>query len=221
MQEILIIEDHFVTAIGMEMIIKQNFEGISVDITSDGKQGLEKLHQQNYQLLILDLFLPETDTHALVYKIKKLYPNLKILVYSSGPEKIYGSIYKTLGANGYLSKNDGAEVIVLAIKVVLSNRVFFDIDAQKNSSILKDGESGNPFNSLSVRETEVLSHLLQGKAVGTIANDLHLQVSSISTMKMRIFKKLNVTNTIDCARLALSLNYSMANIGSNKLLKNE
>jgi DNA-binding NarL/FixJ family response regulator len=219
MNRILIIEDHFVSAIGMEMIIKQHFKGYSVEIVANGKEGIEKLRSENFQLLILDLFLPETDTHAFVYKIKQLIPEIKILVYSSGPEKIYGPVYKMAGVNGFVSKNDGEEGLLLAIKSVLANKLFFDINAL-STHFMNSKVNGNPFNTLSPRETEILSHILKGKSIGTIANDLNLQMSTISTMKMRLFRKLNVANVMDCARLALEFNYTLENIGSNNSGKN-
>jgi two-component system invasion response regulator UvrY len=69
-----------------------------------------------------------------------------------------------------------------------------------------NSSESNPFNSLSAREFEIVSMLLNGKTISVIASDLNLGISTVGTHKGRIFTKLKVTNLLELQDLANSYN---------------
>ena len=110
--------------------------------------------------------------------------------------------YLQAGADGYLMKDSPNHEIVDAIRCVLNNGKYVSpsVRQQMLQSLQQKEESRqNPMLTLSDREIEVMQLLIQGRAIGEIAQLMNLQVSTISTYKTRVFKKLEVNNVIELA----------------------
>jgi two-component system invasion response regulator UvrY len=134
---------------------------------------------------------------------KKEYPLLKVLIFSMSPENIYALRFIKAGARGFITKDAPLEEIKKAIDVVLNDKKYI---SEELLSMLAEGKGSgsgdSPFNSLSSREFEIVSMLLQGKTISSIAADLHLGISTVGTHKSRIFNKLKVSNLLEMKELA-------------------
>ena len=205
MKKFLLIDDHVVVRSGIKTLLSGLYPDAEVDEAKDGETAMAHLKQSNYDLVMLDIRMPNTDTFSLMEFFKQEYPSLKVLVFSMSPENIYALRFIKAGARGFLSKDAPLEEIKKAIDLVLNEKKY--ISEELLFSLAEGqvpGVESNPFNALSSREFEIVALLLHGKTISGIAADLHLGISTVGTHKSRIFGKLKVSNLLEMKELANS-----------------
>lgn len=187
---------------GIRTLLRDIYKSSEIDEAPDGESALNFLKEHKYDLAILDIQLPKTDSFGLMEYLKVKYPELKVLIFSMSSENIYARRFLKAGARGFLNKNAELEEIKKAIDLILKGKKYLS-DAMME--ILAEGtgeKDGNLFNLLSPREFEIVSLLLKGETLSQIANMLNLQVSTVGTHKARIFDKLKVGNILELKELA-------------------
>ncbi|MFC4262731.1 response regulator [Ferruginibacter yonginensis] len=203
MTSFLLIDDHTVVRTGVKILLADLFMDIQIAEAKDGESALLLLQQQSFDMVMLDIQMPNTDTFALMETFKLLYPSIKVLVFSMSPENIFAMRFLKAGALGFISKDAPLDEIKIAIKKVLSGKKYMS-EAMLFS--LADGDNikkgNNPFSILSTREFEIVTMMLNGKTLSNIAADLSLGTSTVGTHKSRIFTKLKVTNLLELKQLA-------------------
>ncbi|PTM03056.1 MAG: hypothetical protein DA405_11475 [Bacteroidetes bacterium] len=209
---VLIVEDHPIIALGYEILLKRNFSKCSAKNVTNGSDTMLELSAVEYDLIILDIILPETDTHALIHQIRAFSSELPVLIISSCNEQIYARSYLSAGINGYLPKSSSDSNFILAVNMVLKGHIF--ISKNVFGYDFNNSSDSNPFGVLSKRELEVLKHLLNGLGINAISTLMKLTASTIATQKSRILDKLNVNNMLDVYQLANE--YGLLNNGNSK-----
>jgi two-component system invasion response regulator UvrY len=208
MKKFLLIDDHMVVRSGIKMLLSDIYKDSEISEAKDGQTALEKLQESDYDMVMLDIQMPNTDTFALMEMIRTNYPTLKVLMFSMNPENIYALRFIKAGAKGFISKDAPLEEIKKAIDRVVHDKKYI---SEELLSALAEGNtggaSGNPFATLSSREFEIVSMLLAGKTISGIAAELNLGISTIGTHKSRIFTKLKIVNLLELKELANSFNF--------------
>jgi two-component system invasion response regulator UvrY len=207
MKRFLLVDDHVVVRSGMKGILAEIFNPSEIHEASDGESTIEQLKHFTYDLILMDIQMPKTDTLGLVDYIHVKYPTTNILMFSMGAENIYAKRFIKAGAKGFISKESPLEEIKKAINLILNGRLY--ISDELANSLTQDSFSGgsrNPFDKLSPREFEIVSLLLSGQTVSEISRAINLQVSTVGTHKARIFEKLSVANLLELKELANSYN---------------
>lgn len=203
----LLIDDHVVVRSGLKLILSDLYKPCTIDEAEDGESAHIKLKLHDYDLVILDIKMPDTNTLMLMEYIHNAYPQLKVLVFSMNSESIYAKRFLTAGAKGFINKVAPLDEIVKAINLVLSGKKY--ISETLIESLAEQGnrsQKTNLFDTLSPREFEIANLLLAGNGISQIAHQLNLQVSTVGTHKARIFEKLKVGNLIELKELASSFN---------------
>jgi DNA-binding NarL/FixJ family response regulator len=203
MQRVLIAEDHSIVIKGMKMIFETQFVDYQLDITKSIAGLMRMLQLNSYQLAIIDLQLEDGDTLHLITDLQRVYPELRILIFSGNPEELYAQrLYKT-GIKGYLNKTSEDWEIIAALRMILDGKTY--VSEKFKQYLLCKGSKGklnNPFELLTLRELEVAHLLIQGRRSIDICKDLNIQASTVATYKLNIFNKLNVNNTLELKELA-------------------
>lgn len=198
---ILIAEDHLVVRMGATLLINTIYPSAQIVEVADFESTLAALSQQPFDLLLLDLNIPGGDTIRMIEAAKLRQQGIQILIFSGYDEQLYGLRCLRAGANGYLHKDASATDIRNAIEKVLSGGRY--ISEQIQQQLLEgttDGENQQgELSSLSDRELEVMHLMMKGHSATEIKSILHLQSSTISTYKSRIFEKMGVANLIELA----------------------
>lgn len=197
MHRILIVDDHSIVRTGLEVLLNEHLQA-EIDAASDGKEAIRKIKEAPYDLLILDINMPDTDCGTLVLTIKGLRPQLPVLIFSMNDESLFALHYVKLGANGFLSKNAQDEDIIYAVRQILKGKKYINpelFEAERSMGT-------NPFKVLSERELTVVHHLLKGKNILEISKIMNLHTSTVGTYRTRIFEKLSITNLVDLTELA-------------------
>lgn len=203
MKRILIVEDHAIVRMGIDFLITDMFARVEVKQASTFSATLDILSKINFDMVMLDINIPGGENNRMIQIIRKIQPEIKILIFSGLEEEIYALHYLNAGANGYLSKGALEDEYKVAIASVLNDGKYISSKVQrlmvKNILDHKYG-SHNPLEDLSKRELEVMYLLAQGKWTKEIAAILNLKETTISTYKSRIFEKMEVSNVIEMFR---------------------
>jgi len=141
MIKILHTDDDPIMRIWLKVIIKNFFPNCLIDEAEDGDSAFKKIKENEYQLIISDINMPQTDTFAFVSSILALKPESKILMYSSNEEEEYAKQFLQLGAMGYLKKDAPQPEIKKAIDNCLNNKKYL------SSSFIQASNNGFNKNS--------------------------------------------------------------------------
>ena len=203
MNTILIVDDHDIVRTGLRYLLKDFFPTAQLLNAKDGKEAIVQLKKEKVNCVILDIQLPDTSSFELIEYIRLHHPAANVLVFSMSPENLYGTRFIKAGAMGYLSKEASVEEVKKAIETVLKGNRYMSPELMNSLVEEVSGKPAeNPFSLLSNREFAITGLLLAGSPTTGIAHQLHLQPSTVTTYKSRIFTKLRVTNLIELKELA-------------------
>jgi two-component system invasion response regulator UvrY len=204
---ILVADDHAIVRYGLRIMIKNLDSDIDVDEATDGKSTIAKLKSGTFDLLVLDINMPHTESFSLSAYLLREFPSVKVLIFTVNPELIFAIRFLRLGVHGYLLKNSDEPEIMDAIRAMMAGDIYIGSSLSNAiSAELISSRSNNPFDSLSDREFEVTLQILKGYSVSEIAETLHLNRSTVGTHRSRIMKKLGVKNAIELISMAKKYN---------------
>lgn len=204
MTNILLVDDHSMIRMGLKLLIENSFHNSNCEEAFDGNSAFEKVKSNDYDLIILDVNMPGTDSFGLLSSILAIKPQSKILMFSMNAEDIFAKRYLKMGAIGYLRKDSEDVEIRDAITKVLNNKRYVSPELKEKlvEKLSNRYSSENPFDKLSPREFEIVQHLCRGDSLAEICQKVNLHSSTVSTHKARIFEKLQCNNVIDLNTLA-------------------
>jgi two-component system, NarL family, invasion response regulator UvrY len=196
---ILIADDHSIIRKGLKLYLQLNLSYTNITEVATCHDLMNELVKKKYTHLVLDLILSDGNTLEIIPNIRRVYPELNIMVFSMQPHEVYGEALKQYGINYYMFKSVGEEEIIENLRKFLKNESL----GKKNSL---DSFKGNPFSTLAPRELEVLHYVLKGIGTKEISETLNLKMNTISTVKNRIFEKTNAINIKELMQLATLYN---------------
>ncbi|MBK8497148.1 MAG: response regulator transcription factor [Chitinophagaceae bacterium] len=207
MKKFLLVDDHMVVRSGIKILLSDIYNPSEIHEAMNGETAIAKLKESKYDLIMLDIQMPNTDTLGLMEYIHITYPDAKVLMFSMSAENIYAKRFMKAGAYGFISKESPLEEITRAINAILNGKKYISESlAEKLAEDSFSGKSANPFNELSPREFEIVTLLLEGKTVTDISHVLNIQTSTVGTHKARLFEKLGVANILDLKEMATTYN---------------
>ncbi|WP_445455592.1 LuxR C-terminal-related transcriptional regulator [Flavobacterium sp. HNIBRBA15423] len=164
------------------------------------------LQSKPIDIVLLEFELTGISSIRDIKTLLKEHSTTKFIIFTAVSEKMYAPTAIKAGVSAYILKNVSlAELENTIIKVYQGVVVFSEV-VRKNIEILSKGKkSERLFKKLSTREIEVLRYLNEGKKNKEIAEILSLDEKTISTYKLRLLAKLNVTNLVDLLSKAKSL----------------
>lgn len=191
-------DDHNIVRQGLQFVIEDSVEEVEITHAASLAQILKQIEISTFDIAVLDAQFPDGNSLSIVGQIKKLKPELKILIFTSFEEKKYSLKFIKEGADGFLNKLSEESEIQTAIQEMIVNGYSYPTFTEKMLQLSEEHVALlNPLNQLTERELEIA--LLYAKGLGNleIANILALRQNTVSTFKKRIFDKLKVTTLID------------------------
>jgi two-component system, NarL family, invasion response regulator UvrY len=205
MLRVVIADDHPVVLKGLKEILSEGFSDAIVDGTTTGYELLRNVQKKPYDLVLLDISLPDINGLEVLKEIRKKKPKLPVLIISMYPEEQYAHRAMKAGAQGYVTKHSASEELVLAVRKILSGKRY--ISPAFAEKMLFDFESSAetpPHERLSDRELQVLSMIGGGKAVNQIAEELHVSANTVRTYRTRILEKIGGKGTSELIHYAIT-----------------
>jgi|SRR5690606_21285260 len=194
-ETILIADDHGIVRLGLSSMIKKLRPQAVVNEVDDYQKVLSAIKKDSYDLIILDINMPNGSFQETLEVIKIRCPKTKVMVFSSQDEHLYAIRYLKMGADGFLHKLSPEENIKNALEKMLNKGSYVSEevkDAMIFNTLNKNVPGENTLETLSDREIEIAELLTRGMPLKDISSELNLHVSTVSTYKVRIFKKLDI-----------------------------
>ena len=203
MPKILIADDHAIVREGLRRIAEQHADML-VGEASNGQEVLAKIREEHWDVLVLDISMPDGSGLDVLQEVKHIAADLPVLVLSMHPEEQYALRVIKAGASGYMNKDSAPDELLQAIrKVIDGGRYVSQTLAEKLAFELGDSTARLPHETLSNREYSVLLMIGAGKSVSEIADALSLSAKTVSTYRTRVLVKLNLRNNAELVRYVI------------------
>lgn len=202
----LVADSHPIVQKGLESFFKSSTEIDVVTGVSTTSELFEYLTKSSPDIILLEMDIPEVNGITALRRLKKDYPEIRVLIFSAQPEDVYAVSTLRAGAHGYISKTADLDLLKEAIVKVASGNMFITNELAQRLAF--DESTNKPrkyFRRLSTREVEVLKLLSAGKRNKQVAEELGLNEKTVSTYKARLMRKLNVDNMVDMLQQAKAL----------------
>ena len=204
MARILVVDDHPMVRAGLRQLLAADPGVSEIGEAASGNEALQCLRSSRWDLIILDINMPDRSGLDILRHVRASYSETKVLVVSAFPERQYAINVIKAGASGYLSKECAAEELLAATRTVLQGRRY--ISAQMAQLLISnlDTDVDRPVHhSLSEREFQIFCKLAAGRTVTGIGSELYLSAKTVSTYRSRILEKMNLANNADITTYAL------------------
>jgi len=197
-----IADDQILFRKGLKLLI-HSFDGIELVIeVSNGVELLSAVQQNQPDVILMDLRMPEMDGLEATGKIKKLFPSIKVILLTMYDEEHLINHMMKLGANGYLLKNEEPEEVEFAIRSVMKKDFYFNDYVSKAllsglrhpKHEMKNLGSGAE-TSISKREREVLELICREFTSSEIAKELYISIRTVENHRKNLLAKTNARNT--------------------------
>ena len=194
MTKILIVDDHPLIREGIKQILANEPDMVLAGEANSASEMMEKIKKEKYDLVLLDINLPDSNGLELIKTLKGEY-SLPVLVLSMHKEEEYAIRTLRAGAAGYIIKETAPMQLVAALKkVAAGGRHISPSLAEKLASCIEEGFNETPHETLSDRELQILLMIGAGKTPTEIAKTLCLSIKTISTYRARILEKMRMEN---------------------------
>ena len=205
MISILVVDDHALIRKGLRQLLEDTPD---IRITGEaecGVQAINMVRAHHYDLVLLDISLPDKQGIDVLRQLKVEHPNIKVIVLSMHPEDQYGVRTLKAGALGYLNKQSAPDLLIGAIRQVLSGKKYISeiIAEQLLNNLI--GESQELLHqTLSNREYQTLCLMASGKTLTEIAEDMSLSPKTISVYRGRMLEKMGFKNNAEAIHYAIT-----------------
>ncbi|MBI2276968.1 MAG: response regulator transcription factor [Dechloromonas sp.] len=204
MKRILIVDDHAVVRFGLRQFLADTGD---LEITAEAASGAEALalvHKGKWDLVLLDMALPDLNGLEVLKRIKRARPEMPVLIFSMFSEAEFAIPALDAGASGYLNKDSPPHQILTAIRTVVDGARYVSPSlAEKLLSGVTAAGPRPPHEALSKREMEVLLLLSKGVSLTRIGEILFVSVKTVSTYRARILEKLAVQSNAELTRYVM------------------
>jgi DNA-binding NarL/FixJ family response regulator len=206
-ERIVLVEDHPVFRKGLVELLHEESALQVCGEAEDVHEATRVIEEQQPDLVLLDLSLPNGNALPLVRDLRQRYAHMKILVVSMHEERLYAERALRAGADGYITKAEAVDRIVEAVKVVLGGR--FYLKAEWAARLLRQSMRGvkssgaEPEDLLSDRELEIFTLMGQGHGTREIADRLQRSTKTIDSHREHIKHKLGAADHAALRRTAV------------------
>ena len=189
---------------GLKLILADRFKRAVFGEARNTQEALARVGKEKWDVAVLDVTMPGRSGLEALKEMKRLRPQMPVLVLSMHPEDQFAVRMLKAGAAGYLTKESAGNELVGAIeKVVSGGRYISSSLAERMASYLDLDVQKAPHERLSDREFLVLRMMASGKTVSQIARELYLSVKTISTYRARVLEKMDMQNNAELTHYAV------------------
>jgi two-component system invasion response regulator UvrY len=204
MIRIIIADDHPIVRAGMKQIISEASDMMVADEAADGHKLLNKVREEKFDVVILDITMPHMDGLDVLKQLKIEKPKLPVIILSIHPENQYALRVLKAGASGYVTKASAPDELINAVRKVHRGGKYISPSIAEKLAFQLDADFEEmPHEMLSDREYQVMRMLASGQTVTEIAAELVLSVKTVSTYRSRILEKMKMKNNAELMHYAI------------------
>jgi two-component system response regulator NreC len=200
---VVLADDHTLVRAGLRRVLEAHPDIAVVGEADTGHAAIALAHARGFDVLVLDLNMPDGDGFAVLRAVKALPhpPPVVVLTMHAGREYVARAVRE--GADAYLLKDAAVHDLVAAVQAVVRGRRYFSAPVQ---SLMADwvAGAGSPGRAnLTQREHEVLRWLARGLSSREVAERLSIGVRTVETHRAHLMHKLEVKSVATLIQVAL------------------
>ena len=204
---IAIADDHALVREGFRSLLEAQPDIEVVGEAANGEEAVTMARDLQPDIILMDITMPRLDGLEATYQIKKLYPQVKILVLTMHEGDEFFFKFLDAGASGYFVKGGSSRELLWALKTVAQGEVFLypSMATKLLTDYLQRVNEGNGkevYDALSGRQKEILQLFAKGHTNQEIADILFLSISTVQTHRARIMAKLGFHRPVELFRYA-------------------
>lgn len=205
MIRVLIVEDQSIVRQGLKMIVEQSKDITVVGEAENGLQAIEFLEIHLVDVILMDIRMPVMNGIEATHKIKKRWPEIKILILTTFNEEDYALQALKEGVNGFLLKTADGPKLISSIQSCLAGGIALheQVAAKVMPRLLEKSKEEQLDVNLTPRELEILKRVGRGHTNKEIADELYLSVGTVKNHLTQILHKLNLRDRTQLAIFAV------------------
>lgn len=206
MIDVLVVDDHALIRKGLKQILEDTHDIRVTGEAETGMQAITMAHENRYDIILLDITLPDKYGIDILRQLKLQCSNMPILILSMHPEDRFAMRSIKAGAAGYLSKQSAPAQLVTAIRQVASGRKYISIELAEQlvNELTHDGLHEVSHKILSNREYQTLCLMASGKSLSEMAEIMSVSAKTVSVYRARMLEKMHLKNNAEAVRYAIN-----------------
>lgn len=202
MIRVLIADDHDIVREGVAQIVAEAGDMVVGGEARNGAEALDRVRNEKWDVVVLDLNLPDRPGLDVIAQIRAINPSLPVLILSMHEQTSYATRALKAGASGYVTKSSARDNLVNAIRKVARGERFLTPEFAENIAF-GSVSGGRMHERLSDREFQVLCMIAAGKPPREIASELNVSVKTVATHRARLLEKMGLRNNAEIVQYAL------------------
>ncbi len=206
MIEVLVVDDHTLIRKGLKQLLDDTDDIRVTGEAESGMQAVKMARERRYDLVLLDITLPDKYGIDILRQLKLQSPALPVLILSMHPEDQYAMRSIKAGASGYMSKQSASAQLVTAIRQVASGKKYIssELAQQMADDLTQDHPQEVSHKILSNREYQTLCLMASGKSLSEMADIMSLSAKTVSVYRARMLEKMHLKNNAEAVRYAIN-----------------
>ncbi len=204
MKKILLVDDHSIVRQGLRNLIELEADLEVAGEASSGVEAIALVRKNSYNIVVLDISMPDKNGVDTLHDLKHISPDLPILILSGYAEAQYALNLIRSGCKGYLSKDADSDEIIKAIRTIANGKRYISAElAELMTDQLAHPSEKKLHEALSDREFQVFFKLAGGLSPTDIATELNISIKTVSTYRTRILEKMSLKTNADLTYYAI------------------
>lgn len=204
MNKVFLVDDHTILLNGIISILRDHPDFEVMGTAQTVAEALSKITASPPDVLVTDYNLPDDDGLTLVRKVKRIFPNMKIIVLSMHDESHLVKEILKEGINGYILKKDSEAEFVQALYQVMADKTY--LSSEVNSMLIKSLHYDDEQRLLTEREREILKLIAKEMTNKEIAENLFISERTVETHRKNIFRKTKTNTLVGLIKFAYANN---------------
>jgi two-component system, NarL family, response regulator NreC len=204
---IVLADDHTILRVGLKSILVKHPDWKVVGEAKNGNELLGLLKTLSCDLVILDIAMPEMDGLTALREISRQFPHIKVLILSMLNDFTHFERAKSLGAAGYMSKEDAGDELPRAIERILGGKLYVspsvNVVLAERQVHLMENKSTPSIEVLTKRERQILCLIANGMTNKKIAADLQISIHTVENHRSHLSEKLGAKNVAALVQFAI------------------
>ncbi len=204
MIKVMITDDHAIVRQGLKQILSETGDITVTGEAEAGFQAIRIIRQHDFDVMLLDISLPDRNGIEVLKQIRKERPALAVLMLSMHNENEFAIRALKAGAAGYLNKQSAPAQLVTAIRQVAAGQKFITPAlAMELANAITTDVDRPPHAMLSDREYQTLCLIAAGRGLSEISEEMCLSPKTVSVYRARLMDKLKLSNNSELIRYAI------------------
>lgn len=202
---ILLADDHRIFLEGLKNLLEKDFNIIGM--AENGRELIEKVEEHSPDIVVTDISMPELNGIDATVQIKKIDPDIKVILLTMHGDVTYATRGFEVGASAYVMKQAAADELLSAIKEAMRGRTF--VTPMIAGDLIKSFREGGGIRPddvqarLTLRQREVLQLLAEGYSGKEVADKLNISPRTVEFHKYKMMEELNLSTSAELIHYAI------------------